>query len=173
MIKQLFVVSILVFLTSRIFAQNISSNDFNNLIRNYRPLYFDNANKKYFGCGMNLDCMGLEVAFKSVALQRAQKKLELSGYINPVTVGDGDTIGTNIFKIFIARPGKRKLKHIRVLADFENTIKNKSEGTTIDLNKKSFITKFKFSRKDCLYIESTSLFRLKEYDIGSLLRYKD
>ena len=169
MIKQFFVLSVLAFFTVRIFAQDISDSDFNKLANNKPVVYFDKANKRYFGCGMNLDCMGLQVIFKTAHLDKGNKELRLSGYVNPITTNNGDTNGTNIFRIFIATPVKGKLKNIRVLADVADTVQSISATTTIDLNNLSFKTEFKFLKRDCLYIESGSLFRLKEYCIGSLL----
>ena len=169
--KRFIIVSIFLLLVVNIFSQKLSENDFSKLLRNKSDLYFDKANGKYFGCGMNLDCMGLPILFKSVELDRMARKLVLTGFVNPITQ-DSDTIGTNIFRIFIAKPVKGKLKRIRILAEVVDTIKAVAPNTTVDIKALSFKTSFQFSKHDCLYIESNEMFRLKEYDIGSLLELK-
>ena len=170
--KRFFISSVFFLFTIKLFAQEISDSDFSKLVSNKSILYFDNANKKYFGCGMNLDCMEIQMFFKTVYFNKGDKKLRISGYVNPTTTNTGDTIGANIFKIFIARPVKGKLKNVRMLAEVEDTVKSKIVTTTINSNEFSFTTDFKFSKGDCLYIESGELFRLKEYCISSLLSPK-
>lgn len=151
-------------------AQEISQESFDSLLTNHVSLYFDNKNKRYFGCGMNLDCMGLPVVFTKISIDSLTKQLRLSGYVNPMLQNNGDTLGTNIFKLFIARPAKGRLKYIRLLAEVHNTVIQKSADTDINLKTLNFKTDFKFSKHDCLYIESVELFRLKEYNIGKLLK---
>lgn len=151
-------------------AQEIGQKSFDSLLTNKINLYFDNKGKRYFGCGMNLDCMGLPVVFNKIVLNKAKKELKLSGYVNPMSQNNGDTLGTNIFKIFIAKPVRGELTNIRLLADVQDTVIGKSKSTNINLKLLNFTTVFKFGKYDCLYIESDELFRLKEYNIGHLLR---
>lgn len=170
MINRFLILNVFVLFAIKLPAQEISNKDFNRLISKKSVLYFDNAKKKYFGCGMSLDCMGLEVVFKTVLFDKANKRLRISGYVNPMTQNNGDTIGANIFKIFIATPVKGELRNIRILADIEDTIKSKNEATTVNLKEFSFATDFRFLKGDCLYVESGEMFRLKEYCISSLLK---
>jgi len=169
MVKRFFILNVFVLFAASLFAQEISNNDFNKLVNNKSIAYFK-ANKKYFGCGMNLDCMGLQVVFRTIYFDKANKRLRMSGFVNPMTQNNGDTTGTNIFKIFIAKPLNGELKNIRILAEVENDIKRKSETTAVNLKELSFTTDFKFSKGDCLYIEGGELFRLKEYCISALLK---
>lgn len=150
-------------------AQDISYKTLDSLQNNSTNLYFDNKNKRYYGCGMSIDCIGLPVVFTNIILDKNKKQITLSGYVNPITTNNGDTIGANIFKLFIAKKVDGKLKKIRLLADVLNIVLKKDKCTEVDEKKLSFSTNFKFSENDFLYIESTELFRLKEYNIGFLL----
>lgn len=168
MTQRFLVLTFLLFYTVNLFSQNISEDVFNKLLTNKRVVYFDSKNKKYFGCGLNLDCMGLPVFFKSIVFKKEDKRLRIEAYINPIIDTD-DTTGANIFRIFIAKPGNGKLKSIRILADVEDTIKEASKNTVIDLRKGRLRIDFVFSKSDCLYMESGEMFNLKEYNITSLL----
>jgi hypothetical protein len=159
-----------IFLSNNVKAQELNQIKFDSVLNQKTVLYFDNLNKKYFGCGMNIDCMGLPVVFTNIYLTKLNNELTISGYVNPMTTSRGDTIGTNVFKIFVAQPYKGKLKKIRTLIDVNNQIMEKSSNSSVNIRLFKFQSSFRFKKKDCLYIESTGLYRLKEYKIGLLLR---
>jgi hypothetical protein len=168
MIRAILIFNILLF-SATLFAQEITEKDFNRLTGSKSVIYFDDANGKYFGCGLSLDCMGLPVFFYEIRFDKANRRLKISGFVNPNIQGT-DTLGTNIFRIFIAKPVKGKLRNIRSLVEVEDTVKTRSEKTTVNIKQLSFKTDFYFSKGDCLYIESGELFKMKEYNISSLLK---
>jgi hypothetical protein len=170
MTKHLVFILLIFHVSSILYGQEIEKSEFNKLVNKNAQFYYDKANKRYFGCGLNLECMGLTVSFRSIYFDKPQKKLKISGFVNPLSQSNGDTTGTNIFRIFIARPVNGELKNIRILADVENDIKSKSETTNIDVKELSFETEFRFLNGDRLYFEGGGSFRLKEYNISTLLK---
>jgi hypothetical protein len=169
--KHFFLFITLAFTVEFLNAQVISEESFSTILNNKPIIYYDKINKKYYGCGMNLDCMGLPMSFTNIVLHKQQRRLKISGYVNPTTSKKNrDTIGTNNFKIFVAKPVKSRLTNIRILAEVFDTIRTVSNRSMVDTAKFSFSVDFAFSKDDCLYIESGELFRLKEYKIGSLVK---
>ncbi len=147
---------------------NISESDFNKFENPNRVLYYDSRNNKYFGCGLNLDCLPLQTLFSRIVIDKRTKKIIVEGYINPQLSGK-DTIGFKMYNIFLAKPSKGKLKHIFNILNVDGSVKYRSADAEMDLKSGKFIINFTIPKKSCLYINCEGLYELKEYKVNELV----
>jgi len=169
--KRLCIVFCFLYIGLNVCSQNISQKTFESLLTADNKVYFDKNTNRFFGCGINLTCFELPVLFKSIVIDRKNKNLTISGIVNP-DFKEGDTIGTNDFNIFLARPRKKNLRNIRVLIKVDGDVKFTDSNSSIDDKKYNFSISFRYTKNDFLYIESGQLYKLKEYQIGKLLMEK-
>lgn len=162
------IIGALIFINSH--SQELTAEEFKKLQTSKHSLYWDNNSSSYYGCGLNLDCIPLEVIFKKVTLNRKQKELQIEGYVNPL-IKESDTVGLNIYNIFIAVPQNRKLKKIYTLLRVSSDLKSLDNSCSVNLSTGHFSLRFSFSKKTRLYIESGELYNMNEYDIGALLAH--
>jgi hypothetical protein len=160
-----------IYLNLRVYSQEISEEQFGTLLSQTTPGYFDNKNKRHFGCGLNLDCSSFQIFFTEIVLNKQQRRLFISGYVDPLTRANGDTIGTNVFKVFLAKPKKLALKKITTLLDVQDSLLYSDQLAKLNAKKMSFKITVPMGKKRRLYFETTSLRRFKEYQIDKLLKY--
>ncbi len=151
-------------------AQNISEEKFRTLLPKTRPLYTDTSTKDYYGCGEVLECMDLDLDFKSICLNKTKRELNIEVFIYLIILENGDSIGLGDFKIFLAQPYQNKLRNIRIISDVENRHIKKAVNTQIELKTSHVKTRIKFQKKDRLYILGEGHMVLKEFNIGKLLQ---
>jgi len=131
----------------------------------YRPVYFDRESNRYYGCGISIHCQGLPLIIQSFSYSKDDKLFNLKGYISPIT-DKFDTIGTNVYRIFLAVPTEGTLVHIRPLVVVNDTIQTLSKSCQANLKTGYFDISFTVLGKERLYIEGTSRERLMEFDLA-------
>lgn len=147
---------------------HISESDFAKFENLKNILYYDSKNDKYFGCGLNLDCLPLQTLFSKIVIEKHTKNIIVEGYVNPHISGK-DTIGFNTYNIFLAKPSNGKLKHIFNILTINGSVKYQSTDAEVDLKTGKFKIRFKIFKKSCLYISGEGLYELKEYKVSELL----
>ena len=168
MIKKTALLLSLSLLTNSLFAQIISSEQFDQLLITKRNVYRDSSGKTILGCGTKIECLSLPITFTFIKLEKQRQTLELSAYINPALDGL-DTVGSNYYKIFIAKPVRGKLTAVRVIADVQNDMVQTNTNTFVYLKQGRCTTEFTIEKGDRLYFESPGIFYLMEYDVSQLL----
>jgi hypothetical protein len=123
---------------------------------NHHAVYV-NKNGSYYGNPIN--CYSIEVEFHEAKLDTVSRDFSFSGTVFLLLPEDEGRL-ENV-KIFLARPSKKNLKHIRVVG-------RSALSSTNYLARGNFFIHFKLRRGERLYFEGDDKACLLEFDISRI-----
>lgn len=140
----------------------------------YTPVAYVDANHKYYGCQLNIDCLNLDILFRNTSVNKAAHSISFDAYINANYGPPGlDTIGSNFFQIFTAVPHRERLRNKHLIASVRNDSVKTAPGVIVWVKAGHVFAKLHYKRKERLYILSGSRYKLVEYDLPMLFNRKN
>ncbi len=133
------------------------------------PVAYVDADNRYYGCQLNVDCLDLRIFFRNTNIDKASHTISFDAYIESVSGPPGsDTTGSNFFQVFTAVPKGKRLRKKHLIASVRNDSVKKGPGVLIWLKAGHVFAKVHIRRRERLYILSASQYKLLEFDLPRL-----